>query len=149
MVVASERLIFKSLFFRIFMLYTKCIFNYPMPQDGYRISVMSRHTLNDGKTLDSRITSDYFDLWAKELAPLSKFVGAWYKNKISWEDFQNEYFKHIRQPSNSEIIGILARRALNQDITLLCSEEKPEQCHRKLLAGEFQIYQPNLKIIYR
>ncbi len=43
------------------MLYTKSILKEKVPSDGIRISVMSRHTLNDGITQDNRITQDCFN----------------------------------------------------------------------------------------
>ena len=45
------------------MLYTKSIIKQKSLEDGCRISVMSRHTLNDGITIDSRILPDSFDEW--------------------------------------------------------------------------------------
>ena len=41
-------------------LFTKCILKEKENNDGLRISVMSRHTQNDGVKLDKRITSSFF-----------------------------------------------------------------------------------------
>ena len=49
------------------MLKSKCILSSKKPEDGTRISIMSRHTLNDGKTPDERITEDSFDIHQPEL----------------------------------------------------------------------------------
>lgn len=61
------------------MLKTKCILAPESENDGLRISIMSRHTLEDGKTPDSRITPNHFDLHLPILAPHPKDVGAYYR----------------------------------------------------------------------
>ncbi len=40
----------------------------------------------------------------------------------------------------------LALRAINEDITLLCKEDTPEKCHRRLLAEECKILIPKLEV---
>jgi len=47
------------------------------------------------------------------------------------------------------LIKKLATYALKKDITLLCVEEDPIDCHRKTLAQECKIHEPNLIIIHR
>lgn len=61
------------------MLFTKSIHKPVQPEDGYRISVMSRHTLSDGKTPDPLITGKSYIEWWKDLAPRDTLVGAWYR----------------------------------------------------------------------
>ncbi|MBI5803556.1 hypothetical protein HY448_02625, partial [Candidatus Pacearchaeota archaeon] len=63
-------------------LYTKCILSAPSYVDRVRISVMSRHTLNDGITPDERITSEKFNLHVPELAPPLKLIGDYYKRNL-------------------------------------------------------------------
>ncbi len=129
-------------------LYTKSIFKETSLEDGLRISVMSRHTLNDGKIPDTRITRDKYDKHMPELAPPLKLVGSWYKGRISWAEFELAYLQHIRGPV-SLTIEALAVEALTKDITLLCAEETPEYCHRRLLAEECKIYEPSLIIMHK
>ena len=57
------------------MLQTKCILNKPDYWDGLRISIMSRHTLNDGKTRDIRIVPELYDAHCPFLAPQPELVG--------------------------------------------------------------------------
>lgn len=130
-------------------LYTKCIFAAPSQEDGCRISVMSRHTLNDGATSDSRIPEASYDEWYRELAPPPKLVGSYYKRELRWEAFAEKYIAHIRTPSIAERVRVLARRALSEDITLLCVEETPGKCHRRLLAEECKRFEPLITIIHR
>jgi len=71
------------------MLYTKCILSEREISDGIRISVMSRHTLNDGKTPDTRITKDKYDEWIKFLAPKSKLVRDYHKKIFHGMNMRN------------------------------------------------------------
>jgi uncharacterized protein YeaO (DUF488 family) len=130
-------------------LYTKCIFAPAEPSDGTRISVMSRHTLNDGVTPDERITEASYKVWKKDLAPPDHLVGAYYKRGLPWKEFKRLYIKHIQQPDRIDLVRIIAETAMTEDITLLCSEETAEHCHRRLLAEECLNYQPGLKIEHK
>lgn len=130
-------------------LYTKCIFHNISPADGIRVSVMSRHTLNDGRTIDSRITLQKYDEWLRELAPPSKLVGDWYKQRISWNEFEVRYSQYLRNEQIKEYVKILGERALNADITILCVEDTSNYCHRRLLAEECQRYFSDLKVVHK
>ena len=128
------------------MLYTKCILHNPAPEDGLRISVMSRHTENDGKTPDKRIT--LVDEHQPALGPSSKLIGNYYKRGLSWEDFSKYYLSEIRVESKRPLVISLAEKATQEDVTILCIEETAHMCHRRLLADECQIYQPSLQVIH-
>ena len=130
-------------------LYTKCMFAASSQEDGCRISVMSRHTLNDGVTSDSRITESSFNEWYRELAPPLKLVGSYYKRELLWEAFAEKYIAHIRTPLIAERVRFLARRPLSEDITLLCVEETADKCHRRLLAEECKRLEPRITVIHR
>ena len=131
------------------MLYTKCILHPKERLDGLRISVMSRHTLSDGVSIDPRITFTSFDEWYIDLAPPAALVGAYYKKGLPWDAFAEAYLAYLRQPSLLFAVEDLARRAFREDITLLCIEENAAQCHRGLLAQECQWYVPQLDIMHR
>ncbi|MFA6461000.1 MAG: DUF488 domain-containing protein [Candidatus Woesearchaeota archaeon] len=126
-------------------LYTKCILHPALPEDGTRISVMSRHTENNGITL---IEVHYHE-HLQQLAPPLRLIGSYYKRGLSWEEFELRYLEHIRQSEIRDQVQKLAQRSLLEDITLLCIEETPEHCHRRLLAEECQRYQPTLTIEHR
>ncbi len=128
------------------MLYTKCIFHDAKNEDGWRISVMSRHTLNDGKTPDERITQKKYHLWMPELAPEN--VGKYKRREISFNEFKERYVEHLRTPKISKIVRDLAAMAMENDVTILCSEDLmiDPKCHRIFLAKECQRYQKGLKV---
>lgn len=105
------------------------------PSDGVRISVMSRHTLADGVTPDPEIKPDSYDEWWPELAPAGGLIGAYYKRGLSWEQFQESYVDGLQDlPKVQELIQL----ALGTTVTVLCVEETPYQCHRRLLVEECQ-----------
>ncbi len=124
-------------------LFTKCILDEKTSQDGFRISVMSRHTLNDGLTPDSRINNQDYDFHLKFLSPSSKLLGAYYKRGLTWNEFENLYFKQTEGMAKSFLIRILAKLALKFDITLMCIEKEPDKCHRRLLAEKCRYMSQN------
>ncbi len=101
------------------MLKTKSIFAEISPEDGLRISVMSRHTLNDGITPDTRITPNLsYDEHRVELAPPARLVGMWYRKTIDWAGFANEYSAYLRGLKASRSVRELAEMALRRDVTI-------------------------------
>jgi uncharacterized protein YeaO (DUF488 family) len=124
-------------------LYTGCIYSPRESTHGTRISVMSRHTLDDGITLDPRITPAQYDEWLKELAPRN--VGKYYRKQIGWVVFEILYRRRLA--GKTEQLRELGRRAEQEDITLLCKEETPEFCHRRILAEEIKKRSPGLDVI--
>jgi uncharacterized protein YeaO (DUF488 family) len=129
------------------MLFTKSILKAQEVSDGVRISVMSRHTLIDGVTPDVRITPKCYDEWESELAPPERLVGDYYKRNLTWEKFKEEYLVFLQQ--NMGKVKELARRAIFNDITILCIEDSPKYCHRRLLAEECQKYEQSLIVRHR
>ena len=106
--------------------------------DGLRISVMSRHTLSDGKTLDPEITNNLFDIHLPELGPPPKLVGGYYRREVSWSEFVVKYLEYIRQEEVIIILWDLILLSQEIKVTLLCIENSPQFCHRRLLAQECQ-----------
>lgn len=129
------------------MLKTKCILAPKKYSDGLRISVMSRHTLEDGTTPNVEITGDSFDVHRTEFAPPLRLIGDHYKRDLTWEKFESRYLNYLENVY--EQVRQLAESALTQDITLLCIEESPKRCHRRLLAEECTRLKPKLEIIIK
>ena len=126
------------------MLKTKSIILPREESDGTRISIMSRHTLNDGVTPHPKIISSSYDEWLSSLSPPAKLVGDYYKRGLPWEQFEQRYLEHIRQPEIKNEFQKLAEKSLDSVITLLCIEESPKYCHRRILAEECKRYEPSL-----
>ena len=126
------------------MLKTKSILLPKEGSDGTRISVMSRHTLNDGITPHPQINSSSYDLWLPNLAPPAKLLGDYYKRGLPFEQFKEQYLSYINQHNIQIEVRYIAKKSVDSIITLLCIEESPEHCHRKILAEECKKYRPNL-----
>ncbi|MDR0369233.1 MAG: hypothetical protein LBH96_01515 [Candidatus Peribacteria bacterium] len=95
---------------------SKCILSPIEEQDGKRISIMSRHTLNDGITPDIRITPNLYQEHNKKLAPPSKVIGSYYKHKINFKTYSEKYLEYLESISE-DIIHSLILPATKQDIT--------------------------------
>ncbi len=132
---------------RVQMLFTKCIIKEVEPRDGYRISVMSRHTLDDGKTPDLRIKS--WDVHYPLLGPSPRLIGEYKRGCMSWAKFARRYRLEIRDSFKLPNVLLLARFAFDNDVTILCIEETAEYCHRRLLAEECRKLVPELRIEHR
>ena len=128
------------------MLKTKSILEQKEDLDGLRISIMSRHTLNDGKTPHPDIHPDSYDSWLPVLAPPARLIGSYYKRDLSWDKFEKEYLEYIMQPEVQIEIQNIIVRSMNSTTTILCIEDSPEYCHRRLLAEECRKLEPNLEL---
>jgi uncharacterized protein YeaO (DUF488 family) len=103
------------------MIKTKSIFEKINDEDGYRICVM-------------RFVRDYynFDLWLKDLAPSIELLNDWKDEKISWEEYEEKYFKEIKE--REEVVRKLLDLIKEKNVvTLLCAEKDDKFCHRRLL----------------
>ncbi len=128
------------------MLFTNCILSLVLPPQAIRISVMSRHTFNDGKTSDERLVGQ-FDLHFSILGPSPKLIGDYYNRGLSWRDFEIMYVDEIRNGEKRLAVNFLGEMALQRDVVVLCIEEFPDRCHRRLLAEECKSRFPNLGIV--
>lgn len=115
-----------------------------------RISVISRPTLDDGKTIDPRIQEGItHHEWIKDFAPPPKLIGKYKRGEISWLEYETEYLKFLRGTEIREGVKRFAKRCRRVKITLACIEEKADFCHRRLLAEELQRYEPELIIVHK
>jgi uncharacterized protein YeaO (DUF488 family) len=130
------------------MLYTKCIFTKPEEYDGIRISVMSRHTLNDGRTPDTRITNQQFHYWLRDLAPPDRLVGEYLKRGMNFEEYEKQYVGFLRRKSPA-LLRSLGNLSTIYDITLLCEESTADRCHRRILAEELKRMNPLIRIMHK
>ncbi len=85
---------------------------------------------------------DYVHLLS--LAPTQEMLDAYKKQKGSW----NEYESRFNELLKTREIETLASKDLLDGACLLCSEEKPHQCHRRLVAEYLQHRWPNVVITH-
>ncbi len=85
------------------MLCTKCILSKRKPEDGLRISVMSRHMLNDGVTPDERIVD--YDFQVSILG--SSSIGKYCRKELEWGEFEALYLEELRtDPKRQHVIRL-------------------------------------------
>lgn len=139
------------------MLRGDCILT-PRYNNDRRISVMSRHTLSDGITPDTRIVrGNSFDEHLVELSPPDTLIGDWYRGKLGQrseetfvERFAPVYIDYL-QRGGRQAMAELARRAINENILILCIEPTPPEnqpllCHRTILLSQCALLRSDLEI---
>jgi uncharacterized protein (DUF488 family) len=65
-----------------------------------------------------------------ELAPTQQMLDSYKKQKGSWTDYEARFLELMR----ARAIETSTPRELMDGCCLLCSEDKPHQCHRRLVA---------------
>ena len=69
-----------------------------------------------------------------ELAPTKEMLDSYRKDHRSWETYESEFLALMEQ----RLIGAMDLRHIVSDACLLCSEDKPDRCHRRLVAEYLQ-----------
>jgi uncharacterized protein YeaO (DUF488 family) len=77
-------------------------------------------------------------------APTDEMLKKYQDKEMSWEDYQKEY---VRVLDSRDVINIFDHKILS-DACLLCSEPKPDKCHRRLLAEYLNVKIKDLEIIH-
>lgn len=65
-----------------------------------------------------------------ELAPSSELFDRYKKGGQAWSDYEREFVSLIKQRKIDKTVS----RTLLDGACLLCSEDKPDHCHRRLIA---------------
>lgn len=78
-----------------------------------------------------------------ELAPTEELFSNYKNKKISWEFFEEGFINLLsrRDPNRTFAFGVE-----NGPVSLLCSEDKPEKCHRRLVAEYYFKDKPEVAI---
>lgn len=79
-----------------------------------------------------------------ELAPTKDILDAYKKKEIDW----SEYEKRFRQLLSERLIENIITPQDADESCLLCSEPKPDKCHRRLTAEYLRELWGNVKIIH-
>jgi len=79
-----------------------------------------------------------------EFAPTEKLLEGYKSKKISWLEYEDEYFRIL------EVRQTLDKLSYNffESSCLLCSEPTAKQCHRRLLAEYLKERIADLKVIH-
>ncbi len=65
-----------------------------------------------------------------DLAPTKDLLDKWRNDEISWDTYEEQFEQLL---SEREIEKELDKSLFNEPTVLLCSEHKPEYCHRRLI----------------
>ena len=68
------------------------------------------------------------------LAPTQDILDDYRKRKGDWDSYEHRFLQLMEDRRITDVVG----RDLLSDGCLLCSEAKPEHCHRRLIAECFQ-----------
>ncbi len=115
-------------------LQTKSIQKRKNKTDGIRICIMRR------------IKPEFdFDIWIKPLSPSTKLLKKYQDKKIDWQTFEKIFIKQIVNKRKS-YFDILLKILEKETVTLLCWEEKGENCHRLLVAEKLEKINPKISV---
>ena len=81
---------------------------------------------------------------APDLAPTQELLKAYRDGQMSWEDYEERFLALMAERR----IEDLPIRGSMGNACLLCSEEKPDRCHRRLVAEYLQQRWGDVEIVH-
>ncbi len=69
-----------------------------------------------------------------DFAPTKELLDKWHKQEVSWDEYEQIYTAMLHE---RDVINRFDVKQFDR-ACFLCSEETPEQCHRRLLAEYFK-----------
>lgn len=88
----------------------------------------------------SNIDYVYMPQWA----PTDEILSGYKKKLINWEEYARKYINILKERD----IWAKVDSSILENACLLCSEDKPERCHRRLLAEYFQEQNKEISITH-
>lgn len=85
---------------------------------------------------------DYIHL--PELAPTQELLDAYRKKEITWQDYETNFLDLMKQ---RDIANKLNKEIIDEGC-LLCSEDKPTFCHRRLVAEYLASHWGDVEIVH-
>lgn len=79
-------------------------------------------------------------------APTTELMNGFKDKKISLEQYEQQYIDLM--VSRGAIKHFLNRYTKVENLCLLCSEDKPDQCHRRILADMLKSELPTIKVLH-
>lgn len=80
-----------------------------------------------------------------DFAPSKELLERWHKQEVTWDEYEKVY---IRLLKDRDILRNYGTKAFDKSC-FLCSEDTPEQCHRRLLAEYYKEHSiEQVKIIH-
>ena len=69
-----------------------------------------------------------------DFAPSKELLDCWHKQEVTWEEYEKIYIRLLKERNILRDYGVKSF----DGSCFLCSEDTPEQCHRRLLAEYLQ-----------
>jgi uncharacterized protein (DUF488 family) len=82
--------------------------------------------------------------YCPSLAPTEPILDRYKKQRGSWAEYEVEYLRLLEERNIAREIVI----SEFEDACLLCSEDEPTHCHRRLAAEYLKRHFPNIEIIH-
>jgi uncharacterized protein (DUF488 family) len=79
------------------------------------------------------------------LAPTKELLGDYRKKKIDWPEYERRYRALLDERG---VASKLDRKLFDAPAALLCSEAKPDQCHRRLAAEYLALHWKDMKVVH-
>jgi uncharacterized protein (DUF488 family) len=79
------------------------------------------------------------------LAPAKELLDDYRKKKIDWPEYERRYRALLDERG---VAGKLDRKLFDAPAALLCSEAKPDQCHRRLAAEYLKSHWPQVSVTH-
>lgn len=78
------------------------------------------------------------------LAPTKDMLDRYKKMKGSWDDYEQDFLRLMKERKIEEAVS----REMLAEACLLCSEDKPHHCHRRLVAEYLRQYWGDMEIVH-
>ena len=106
------------------------------------ISQLAGFTKKDDLRFFTKAICDIDYVHVPHLAPTQGILDAYKKHKGDWKVYERQFLDLIRSRHVEKVVS----RDLLDGGCLLCSEEKPSHCHRRLVAEYLKEYWPDLEV---
>ena len=80
-----------------------------------------------------------------DYAPTKELLTDWKKKRITWPEYESIYRALMTERKSAEDFRV-RYYGLYESVCLLCSEPKPEHCHRRLFAEMIRVIVPEVEI---
>jgi len=89
-----------------------------------------------------------WDIWMPTLAPSHELLTQYHQAEVTWDEFCDRFHQEVIA-EQQEYLDILVEMAQKHVVTILCWEETPEKCHRRLVAEACKQINSELEVIIR
>ena len=105
-----------------------------LPNEGLRVGTVRRPPRGVPKA--EYAARDIYDVWFPELAPSEPLLkeGLTASDDVAWRRFVRRYRAEMKTPSARHALALLAALSHQTNLSVGCYCERPERCHRSVLA---------------